>query len=115
MGVRDTFKMSWEKAVMRAALARDTEIFPERRIILRNVHIGKFNIAEYIIIYGDSEYPVLIVTRFSPDFMLLPAFIHLKEQRSRIVEAGYQCNISYREGLIQCTYSKKDYPSYLVL
>lgn len=109
MGIRDAFKMTWEQAVLRGATMEDVEIFPEQRTILRSVKIGQYPIAEYCVMYGDSEYPNLISTRFMPDVMLIPAYIHVLEQRKRLKEEGITSRVVYQRGLLQCVYVKEAY------
>lgn len=109
MGIRDAFKLTWEQAVLKVAMLDGIEIFPEQRTILRSCNIGKYPIAEFCMLFGDSETPQLISTRFAPDAMLVPAWLHVLEQRKRLRDDGIISKVIPQKGLLQCTYVKEDY------
>ena len=109
MGIRKAFSVNWEQAVMRFALLDGVEILPEQRTILRTTSVYGYPVAEFCMLYGDSDYPKLISTRFTPDVMLISAYIHVLEQRKRLKEAGIISKVVFQKGLLQCIYIKEDF------
>ena len=109
MGIRDAFKLTWEEAVLRVALLDGVEILPEQRTIIRTSSIASYPLAEFCMLFGESDTPQLITTRFSPDAMLLSAWIHVLKQRKRLRADGIISKIIPQKGLLQCTYVKEDF------
>ncbi len=109
MGIRDAFKLSWEQAVLRMAMLDGVEIMPESRTIVRSFHLGPYPLAEFCMVYGEKEYPKAITSRFSPDALLLSAYLHIWEQRGRLEKAGIVSRLVIERGLVQCIYLSKDF------
>lgn len=109
MGIRDAFKLTWEQAVLRMALLDGIEILPEQRTIIRATDVAGYPLAEFCMLFGEYDTPQLISTRFSPDAMLVPAWLHVWEQRKRLKAEGIISRVIPQKGLLQCTYMKEDF------
>ena len=107
MSIRKMFKTSWVDAVMTAAMDQSVDIFPEGRIIRKSTSIGPYELGDVCCVYGDSEYPQLITSRFQPDAILVPALFHVLEQIPRLRAEGIKCKLIRESGLIQCDYTKQ--------
>ncbi len=113
MGIRDAFKLTWEQAVLRMAMLEGVEILPDSRIIIRTFAIKGYTVAQFCLLYGDQEYPKAISSRFTPDVMLIPAYLHIWEQRDRLKKAGITSRLSVERGLIQCVYISQEFAKVL--
>lgn len=105
MGIRSIFNTTWEQAVLRAASYRDIEVVPDQRIVIDPVTIMGVKIAEVVVMFGPSVNPTIVAVRYTNPAIALAAYLHNKEQAHRLRKAGINGQVTYEEGIIECTYA----------
>lgn len=106
MTIPELFNQSWEDLVTSTAMCDNVEIFPEQRIIINMCDVHGYTLGDLCVVYGDNEYPQFISSRFPPDAILLPAYLHIRMQMLKFKKLGITTTFIRESGLIQCIYKK---------
>lgn len=109
MGIRANFKLTWEQAVIAACTQPDIEVIADQRIIINPVHVGDRQIAELVLLYGQYNTPCLITARFQAKALVIPAILHIAEQKERLAKEGILCNVNFTGGLVTVVYSQQSW------
>lgn len=99
----DAFNTTWEQCVMAAACDIKTDVFPEQRILLRRVGSG-----EFCAVYGTSNYPTLITTRWSNKaFGAVVYAHHLFQELIRLRKYHISSRMVCENGIVSCVYTRE--------
>lgn len=102
--VVDAFNTTWEQSIMASACDNNTEIFPDQRVVIVTSKLGG---GEFAAIYGDSDYPKVITTRWGFRGMLLPMMVHhLWQEVFRLPQNGIRSEVFYQDGVCTCVYTR---------